>query len=91
MIFSDNYMISEIAGSKVAIPVGQNIVDLSVAIELKGAAAYICECLAEELTLEELKDKLYSHYGADSSSDKATIDSDLQSFLEAAAIKKLIV
>lgn len=89
MKISDSYTISEIAGNTVAIPVGQNVVDMSSAIQLNASAAFICECLKKELSMDELKTALYIKYEA-ADNEKPIIDKDLKDFLALAVEKKLI-
>jgi len=90
MKLSDNYTIMNIAGNSVAFPVGQNVIDLSSSIQLKGSAAYICECLQNDITLDELKTALYIKYDA-ADDEKPIIDKDLKDFLEIAVQKKLVI
>lgn len=83
MKMKSDYLLKEIVGNYVVIPVGQNIVDYKKILHLNQTGAFICKCLEEEITYEDLLNKLYIEYEAEEE-DKAIIQSDLDEFLKCA-------
>ncbi|MBO5743716.1 MAG: PqqD family protein [Clostridia bacterium] len=62
MKIKDGFILREIAGSFVVVPVGQNLVDFSTMITLNETAAFLWNCLSEGASEEELCEKLLSEY-----------------------------
>lgn len=91
MKFSENYMLDNVADTPVAIPCGQNVADFCNIVQLSESAAFICECLNEELSVETLREKLYEKYEPENDSEKAVINNDLEEFLSIAIEKGLVV
>ena len=89
MKLSDNYMLSEIGDKTAAIPVGQNIADMSKIITLNPTGAFICECLQNELSLDELRNRLYTRYECEES-ERHIIDKDIDDFVAFASAIDLI-
>lgn len=90
MKLSENYMLDNVADTPVAIPCGQNVADFCNIVQLSESAAFICESLSEEKTLDELKALLYEKYLPDNDSEKEIINNDLDEFLEIAIAKGII-
>ena len=90
MKLAENYMLREIAGNYVVIPVGQNVVDYKGMLHLNSTGAFICQCLENDTTREDILSKLYVEYEAEEA-DKPIIDADLDDFLENAKSIGLIV
>ncbi len=62
MRIKEGFIVREIAGSFVVVPVGQNLVDFSSMITLNETGAFLWNCLAEDTTEEEMCEKLLSEY-----------------------------
>ena len=62
MKIKEGFIIREIAGSFVVVPVGQNLVDFSSMITLNETGAFLWNCLTEDTTEEILCQKLLSEY-----------------------------
>ena len=62
MKIKDGFIVREIAGSFVVVPVGQNLVDFSSMITLNETGAFLWNCLTEDTTVEEMCDKLLGEY-----------------------------
>ncbi len=90
MKLSENYMIDTIADSTVAVPVGQNVADFCEIVQLSESAAFICDCLKENISLEALRSLLYEKYEPENEEEKNIINNDLDEFLAIAIGKKLI-
>ena len=91
MRVSENYMITDINGETAAIPVGQKVVDMGGALKLNEAAACILAGIGENLSLPDIKARLYEKYDAADDSERAIIDADADSFIAAAKAKGVIV
>ena len=89
MKLSDNYMLSEIGDKTAAIPIGQNVADMSKIITLNPTGAFICECLQNELSLDELRNRLYTRYECEES-ERHIIDKDIDDFVAFASAIGLI-
>lgn len=90
MKLAENYMLKEIAGNYVLIPVGQNVVDYKGMLHLNSTGAFICRCLEEETDTDEILNKMYAEYQADEN-DKPIIAADLNDFIENAKSIGLII
>lgn len=90
MKIANNYMLKEIAGNYVAIPVGQNVVDYKGMLHLNETGAFICKCLETDTTREDLLNKMYEKYEAEES-DKPIINADVDEFIERGRTIGLIV
>ena len=91
MRISDDFMITDIDGETAAIPVGQKVIDFNGAMKLNEAASSILAGIGEGLSLPDIKSRLHDKYQAADASEKAIIDADVDSFIEAAKAKGVIV
>lgn len=62
MKIKEGFILREIAGSFVVVPVGQNLVDFSSMITLNETGAFLWNALSEETSEEQLCQKLLSEY-----------------------------
>ena len=62
MKIKEGFILREIAGSFVVVPVGQNLVDVSSMITLNETGAFLWNALSEEASEEQLCEKLLSEY-----------------------------
>ena len=62
MKIKEGFILREIAGSYVVVPVGQNLVDFSSMITLNETAAFLWKCLADGSDEDTLCEKLLSEY-----------------------------
>lgn len=63
MKISKDYILKEVAGNIVVVPVGEKSVNFNAIVHLNGVGAFIFEALQkEELTLEELIEKVCAEY-----------------------------
>ena len=62
MKIKEGFILREIAGSFVVVPVGQNLVDFSSMITLNETGAFLWNALSEETSEEQLCHKLLSEY-----------------------------
>jgi len=91
MKISEDYMIADINGETAAIPVGQKVIDMGGALKLNEAASCILAGIGENLSLPDIKARLHQKYEAADDSEKAIIDTDVDSFIKAAMEKGVII
>lgn len=80
MKIADGYMLKEIAGNYVVIPVGQNVVDYKSMLHLNETGAFIWKQLENNCTYNEVVDALMKEYEA-TEQEKEIIVNDLNEFL----------
>lgn len=62
MKIKKGFLLKEIAGSYVVVPVGEDLVDFSLMITINETGAFLWNCLAEDKTEQQLVDLLKSEY-----------------------------
>ena len=87
---SEKYLITNIDGTDVALPTGQNIVSFKNIVKLTPSGAFICKCLSTSHTLPELREMVYREYEC-TESDKGTVNSLINEFVENAVSIGLIL
>lgn len=83
MKLKEGYMLKEIAGNHVAIPVGQNIVDYKGMLHLNETGVFIWNLLKENITYDMLLEKMIIEYEA-TQDERQILIKDLDEFLETA-------
>lgn len=86
MKLKDGFLLKEIAGSWVVVPVGEQVVDFQMMITLNETGAFLWEKLKNETTKEELLDALLSEYDV----EKSVAESDVNEFLKTLHEKELL-
>lgn len=89
MKLSEGYLVKEIAGSYVLLPVGQNVVDYQHILHVNETGYFIVSQLKTEITYDNLLERLAVAYEADAE-DKEVLKADLDAFLEKLREKKLL-
>ena len=78
MKIKNNFLLKEIAGNYVVVPVGDELIDLNCMITLNESGAFLWNKLSEDITKEELVSGLLAEYDV----DKNIAVSDIDEFLE---------
>ena len=91
MRISDDFMITDISGETAVIPVGQKVIDFNGAMKLNETASSILAGIGEGLSIADIKARLHDKYQAEDDSERAIIDADVDSFIETAKTKGVIV
>ena len=86
MKIQPGFTLKEVADSFVIVPTGSNIVDFSAMITINETGAFLWECLKEDITMEELCDKMCAEYDV----DRDTALADIEEFTNALKSKKVI-
>ena len=86
MKIQPGFTLKEVADSFVIVPTGSNIVDFSAMITINETGAFLWECLKEDITMEELCDKMCAEYDV----DRKTALADIEEFTNALKSKKVI-
>lgn len=80
MKISDNYLVKQIVDDYILIPVGQSVIDYKSILNLNETSTFLCKCLQEETTYDELLAKYYAEYEPDEA-EKQLLKYDMESFL----------
>lgn len=72
------YLIREVAGETVAVPVGGTVLNSNILVALNGSGAFFWELLAKGGTEEELVSAVCSEYEI----DEETVKADLKEFVD---------
>lgn len=78
MKIKDGFVLKSIAGSTVAVPVGDNLVNLQLMLTLNESGAFLWKQLENSCTEDELVDAMTKEYNIDSD----TARSDVREFLK---------
>lgn len=87
MKISEGFILKEIAGSYVVVPVGQNLVDFSSMITTNETGAFLWEKLQNDTTVDELCEAVMAEYQGVSREDAA---SDIEEFINILKEKNIL-
>lgn len=87
MKIKSGFMLKEVAGTNIVVPVGKGSIDFNAMITLNESGAFLWELLEEEHTVEELVTALTAEYDV----DKATAEADINKFIETIKSAGLLV
>ena len=73
MKIKDGFIIKTIAGSTVAVPVGENLVNLQLMLTLNESGAFLWQCLQKKCTEEELVEAMTAEYDIDAETARADV------------------
>ena len=82
----DGFLLKEVAGTFVIVPVGENLIDFSAMITVNETGSFLWQHLKNETTVEELAEKLTKEYDIDFETAKA----DTQDFVNILKENKII-
>lgn len=77
MKIKEGYLLREVAGSNIVVPVGSGNMDFSGVITLNEVGSFIWKQLEKDTTKEEVLNNLLVEYDV----DKATAESDIDEFI----------
>lgn len=86
MKLKEGFLLKEIAGSWVVVPVGEQVVDFQMMITLNETGAFLWEKLKSETTKDELLDALLSEYDV----ERTIAETDVDEFLKTLSEKELL-
>ena len=78
MKIKEGFILKEIAGSYVVVPVGDDLVDFSLMITTNETGAFLWNCLSTDKTESELVSLLVNEYEG---VDEATLTADVSEFV----------
>lgn len=81
MKVKENYMLREIAGNFVVIPVGQNVADYKNMLHLNETGVFLWNELQNEISFDELLNRMAVKYEA-SENEVSILEKDLNEFLD---------
>jgi hypothetical protein len=86
MKIKDGFMLREVAGQWVVVPLGQRVVEFNGIMTLSESGALLWNSLAKETTVEELVQVVLSEYNI----DEKTARADVEEFIALIKSKELI-
>lgn len=86
MKIKEGFIVKEVAGSNVVVPVGENLVDFQLMLTLNDTGLFLWNALNDDTTEEELCDKLCTEYNV----DKETVRQDVAEFIALLDEKKVL-
>ena len=78
MKIKEGFILKEIAGSFVVVPVGDDLVDFTLMITTNETGAFLWNCLSQDRSEQELVDMLKSEYEG---ADDAQLAADVAEFV----------
>jgi hypothetical protein len=82
----DGFLLKEVAGNFVVVPVGENLVDFSAMITINETGSFLWEHLKNDTTIEALAEKLTKEYDIDIDTAKK----DTEEFIKILSENKII-
>lgn len=86
MKIKDGYLLREVAGSNIVVPVGEGAIDFSGVITLNEVGAFIWKILEKGASREDILEKMLSEYDV----DKETAEKDIEEYISALKGAELI-
>ena len=83
MKIKEGYLLREVAGSNIVVPVGEGSIDFSGVIQLNEVGAFLWKILEKETTKEELLKNLLEEYDIDEDTASKDIDEFIDKLKEA--------
>ena len=83
MKINEGFMLREVAGNFVVVPVGKASLEFKGLINLNGVGAFIWECLEKETTMEEVIDKVIKEYNIDNELATRDVSNFINKLVEA--------
>ena len=78
MKLKHDFVVREVAGEYVMIPMGEGALAFSGRVATSEVGAFLCECLREEVSRDQLIGKLLEEYEVDMDTASADVDEFLQ-------------
>lgn len=79
MKIKEGYLLREVAGSNIVVPVGEGAMDFSGVITLNEVGAFIWNLLEKDITKEQIIEKMLFEYDV----DKTTAENDVEEYISA--------
>lgn len=77
MKIKEGYLLREVAGSNIVVPVGSGVMDFSGVITLNEVGAFIWRLLENDTTKEEIVSKMLEEYDV----EKAVAENDVEEYI----------
>ncbi len=74
MKIKDGYLLREVAGSNIVVPIGEGAMDFSGVITLNDVGAFIWKNMEEDITKDELVRKILAEYDVDEETAKKDVE-----------------
>lgn len=78
MKLKHDFIVREVAGEYIMIPMGESALAFSGLVATSEVGAFLCECLKEDVSREQLVSKVLEEYEVDRETASADVDEFLQ-------------
>lgn len=82
MKVKDGFILKEVAGSFVIVPIGENLVDFSAMITTNETGAFLWEHLKDDTSADALVEELLKEYDVDEDTARADVAEFLQILID---------
>lgn len=82
MKISDDFIIKDVAGSNIVVPVEEKSLSFNSMLTLNNTGSFLWNCLKTETTKEEVIKKLIDKYGIDEQTAKTDVDEFIDKLAE---------
>ena len=83
MRIKDGYMLSNVAGKYIVVPIGNEAIDFNGVITTNESGAFLWKCLEKDITEKELLDALLNEYDIEEETALADITDFINKLTEA--------
>lgn len=83
---SENFLLREVADTKVLVPVGEAMANFPGMVTLNGTGAFIWELLEKEQTLQSLTEALMEHYAVEREQARTDAEAFINQLIPTGAI-----
>ncbi len=77
MKIKDGYLLREVAGSNIVVPVGEGVMDFSGVITLNEVGAFIWRLLEKDIAKEEIVSRMLDEYDV----DRTVAEQDVEEYI----------
>ena len=88
MKIKDGFVLKELAGSFMVVPLGSQVMNFSSIIKLSESGAFLWRLLDDEKTIEELTEAMVSEYEVDEAKARADIEKFIKKLEDADLLEK---
>ena len=86
MKLKSDFLLREIAGTYIVVPIGARVIDFKGMIKLNDSGKFLWDCLGEDISSEELLRRFMDEYEVDEETAKADITAFLNQSREVGLI-----
>ena len=88
MEIKDGFVLKELAGSYMVVPLGSQVINFSSIIKLTESGAFLWRLLSDDKTVDELIDAMLSEYDVDETKARVDIEKFIKKLEDADLLEK---